>query len=231
MAVPTPNSIQLQRTLKEFYEKPIARVSLELVFTVVTITALALIAIRPTLLTVSELIREIDQKTALDNALAQKVAALGSAQVQYTAIESRLGVLDEALPSVPQFSQVLEVVEALASQAGVRLTENVAQEVPKEITVDPVDFAQASRQAKPIIVTIVGPYANIRQFIELLLQLRRTFIIDSVVFKNTEVSGVSQISAVLTISAPYFGPAEATHSATPVPASTGSTASSSGVTP
>jgi Tfp pilus assembly protein PilO len=206
-------STQLQQTLRDFYDKPVARVSLELIFTVSTIILLALFAIRPTLLTVSDLIAEIDQKEALNDELALKVAALGSAQNEYSVLESRLPVLDEALPSIPRFNQVVQLIEVVATQNNVTLTQLAIQELPKEVEVQPAEFGQASRQSRPVIVTITGQYANIRQFIEQLRQVRRTLIIDSITFKNLEKEGKFELNATMVVSAPFFGPAIATPSA------------------
>lgn len=206
-------STQLQQTLREFYDKPVARVSLELIFTVTTIILLALFAIRPTLLTVSDLIAEIDQKEELDSQLALKVAALGSAQNEYSVLESRLPVLDEALPSIPRFNQVVKILEVVAAQNNVTLTQLAIQELPKEVEILPADFDHAARQSRPVIVTITGEYANIRQFIEQLRQVRRTLVIDSITFKNLEKEGKFELNATMIISAPFFGPAIATESA------------------
>ncbi len=69
---------QLTTTLLQFYDKPIAKVSLELFFTVAAVIVFALFAIRPTLSTMGKLIKELEDKQALNQKLAQKVAALST---------------------------------------------------------------------------------------------------------------------------------------------------------
>jgi hypothetical protein len=53
---------KLIRNLNAFYQKPVAKVSLELFLSVGTIIFFAMFAIRPTLLTMSDLVKEIEDK-------------------------------------------------------------------------------------------------------------------------------------------------------------------------
>jgi uncharacterized protein (UPF0333 family) len=53
---------QLTSTIIAFYQRPVAQVSLELVFSVIAIIVLTAAAIRPTLTTMSNLIHEIEEK-------------------------------------------------------------------------------------------------------------------------------------------------------------------------
>ena len=71
---------QLTNTLVEFYNQPIAKVSLELFLSIVAVIFFAIFAIRPTLLTMSDLIKELQEKEVLNEKLSQKTAALSSVQ-------------------------------------------------------------------------------------------------------------------------------------------------------
>jgi len=73
------------------YEKPIAKVSTALILTLITITFFGFAAIRPTLATVSELIKETVTRT-IDGKVARSVAA---ANPEYAAvIESARTVIE-----------------------------------------------------------------------------------------------------------------------------------------
>src|SRR6185369_11396375 len=128
----TSRRSQLTTTLLQFYDKPIAKVSLELFFTITAVIVFALFAIRPTLQTMGTLIKELDDKKALNLKLAQKVAALSTAQTQYEAVKERIPILDEALPSTPQFEDALLIIEKLASESQLTIVNLQAKEVPKE---------------------------------------------------------------------------------------------------
>ena len=93
---------QLKLALQVFYENPIAKVSLELFLTVITILFFAIAAIKPTLLTTADLVKEIEDKEELDKKLGQKMAALASAQLEYQMVEDKLDFIDHAIPNSAQ---------------------------------------------------------------------------------------------------------------------------------
>lgn len=195
------------QNLLQFYDKPVAKVSLELVFSIVMVTFFAAFAIRPTLLTMSNLIKEIQDKQQLDDHLKQKIAALSSAQNEYLAAESRLAVLDEAIPSTPEVGQTLTMVERLASDRNVTITSITAKDVPKEAT-NSADFRQLKRISRPIVVTVTGDYPTIRQFVSDIQNVRRTLIVDNIIFTVTNNRTQKRLQAAITISMQYFGVAQ-----------------------
>jgi len=82
-----------------FYQKPTAKVSVALLLTIFTIIFFAVFAIRPTLLTVAELVKKIQDKKESLTQIEQKAAQLASAQQAYIAAQSNLPLLDLALPA------------------------------------------------------------------------------------------------------------------------------------
>jgi hypothetical protein len=111
----TKKQRQLSETLLSFYNQPVARVSIELFLTVGTVVFFAIFAIRPTLVTMSNLIKELEEKRTLDAQLSEKIAGLSSAQTQYLLQQPRLALLDEAIPLQPQFYEALTMIERSAS--------------------------------------------------------------------------------------------------------------------
>jgi Tfp pilus assembly protein PilO len=207
---------QLTTTLLQFYDKPIAKVSLELFFTVGAVIVFALFAIRPTLSTMGKLIKELEDKQALNQKLAQKVAALATSQSQYELVRDRLGVLDQVIPSTPQFEQALLIIEKIASESQLTIVSLQAKEVPKEPDQD-VPFEQKSRVSRPIVLVVNGTYPSIRQLIENIQSTRRALIVDTVVFSVIEQRGKKVLQATITINVPFFAP-DPTKTAPPTPA-------------
>jgi Tfp pilus assembly protein PilO len=195
---------QLSLTLEKFYQNPIAQVSIELFLTIGLVLFLALFAIRPTLVTMSDLLKEIEDKNKLNEQLGKKVAALGTAQTQYLALETRLPILDQAIPSDPTIIEVLKIIEKTASDTGIIIESAGVNEIPTKPAAQPV-FEQLQKTDITVAVSIVGDYASIRDFVSALQNSRRTLVIDSVVFNVNEDRGVKQLRATVTIDAPYFG--------------------------
>ena len=193
-------------TLQQFYQKPVAKVSLELFLSIITVLFFAVFAIRPTLLTMSDLLKEIEDKERLDKQLSQKIAALSTVQPLYLQLQDQLLVLDEAIPSLPQLTYSLKVIEKIASELQLIITGINVAEVPKEIDQDTViSLASFERIDVPLTINISGDYLSIRQFVENLKEYRRSFVIDTIIFTTKELRGSKKLEARVTVSAPYFG--------------------------
>jgi Tfp pilus assembly protein PilO len=197
---------KISKTLNDFYNKPVAKVSAELVFSIIAVIFFALFAIRPTLVTMSDLIKEIDEKKVLDNQLAQKVAALNSIQNEYLALQDRLPLLDEAIPSTPEFIQAIKLIEKLASDHQLMIQSISVPDIPPEPTAsESADLTNKTRLVRPISINVTGDYAAIRQFIEDMRNLRRTTIIDSIIFSLNDETGSKKLRATITVNIVYFG--------------------------
>lgn len=207
---------QIQNTLKQFYDKPVAKVSLELFFTAIAVVFFAVFAIRPTLLTMSKLIKEMEDKQVLNQKLAEKVASLSTLQSTYITNQERLGVLDEAIPPTPQFETALAIIEKVASENNLTISSIEAKQVPQETDPD-VLFSRKSRVSRPVVVILDGKYLVIRKFIEDLKAVRRVFTVDSILFNKVEQVGEKGLQATVTLNIPYYDleAANATTSADP----------------
>lgn len=204
--------------MMQFYDRPIAKVSLELFFTIGAVIVFAVFAIRPTLQTMGSLIKELEDKRDLNQRLAQKVAALSTAQSQYEAVRERITLLDDAIPSTPEFQEALLIIEKLASESQLTIINLQAREVPQEPDpVTDVPFDRKARVSRPIVLTVTGDYPTIRQLIENIQAQRRMLIVDTVVFSVVEQRGKKVLQANITINVPYFAP-DLTKPVTPVPA-------------
>ncbi len=196
---------EIKSTLIRFYEKPIAKVSLELFLSVGAVIFFAVFAIRPTLLTMSDLIKEIEDKTKLDQQLAQKAAALSTVQAEYLQLEDRLVVLDEAIPATqPEFDKNLKIIEKIASDNQLVISSIQVSEIPKDE--DPeIEFSQRQRITVPISVTVTGDYLKIKSFIDQLGENRRALIVESVVFSVNETRDTKSLRANVVINMHYYG--------------------------
>ena len=195
---------QLSQSLSDFYQKPVARVSIELFLSIGAVLFFAVFAIRPTLLTMSALIKEIEDKRQLDKQMAQKIAALSSAQSEYLKQQERVGVLDEAVPTGPNLIGLFKIIEKLASDNQLVITAMSVNDVPKDIVGNP-SFDQLERKNLEFTVGITGDYTSIRSFVNHLIQVRRTILVDRVTFSVSDIRGSKRLDAVVSVNAPYYG--------------------------
>jgi Tfp pilus assembly protein PilO len=195
---------QLTLLLDKFYHNPVAVVSFELFLSIGSIIFFALFAIRPTLLTMSDLIKEIEDKRRLDTQLSQKVSALSIAQENFAGVQDRLYVLDEAIPRGANMAHTLKIIEKAASDQNLAITSLTVLEIPQDPPSE-TPITELERQAMPIQVMVSGSYEAIRDFADQLQASRRSFIIERIIFTIEDTRGQRTLEAVLLLGAPYFG--------------------------
>jgi len=200
--MPKSRQEQIQNALFDFYKNPVARVSLELVFSILAIIFFAIFAIKPTLQTMSELVKEIEDKRTLDEQLAQKIASLNTAQSQYQKFSSQFYLLDEAIPKTARLVESLKIVERIASENDLVIQGITISSVPNELSVATAE--KAKRETLTLNVDLVGDYVKIRQFIEHLMISRRTMIVDQVNFSLGSSRYQKNLTAIVRINLPYY---------------------------
>ncbi len=193
----------IQQALFDFYKNPVARVSMELIFSILAVLFFAVFAIKPTLQTMSELIKEIEDKRTLNEQLAQKVASLNTAQSQYQLFSDKLHLLDEAIPKTANLVSSLKIVEKLASDNDLVIQGITISSVPDELVEASADLAK--RNLLTFNVDLSGDYLKIRQFIEDVIASRRMMIVDQVNFSLGNNRYQKNLTAVVRINLPYYG--------------------------
>lgn len=195
---------KLAYTLEKFYQNPVALVSFELLLSIGAIIFFALFAIKPTLMTMSDLLKEIEDKKALEQKMIQKIASLSSAQTQFISYESRLQVLDEAIPSHPDLIRALKIIEKIAGEKELAIDRLTLSEFPKD-NPSSVVSKQITRNDLKVSVGVKGDYQTIRSFVEELMNSRRVFIVETINFKTSESRGSRSLEANISLTIPYFG--------------------------
>jgi hypothetical protein len=195
---------EITSALNQFYQRPVALVSLELLLSIGLVLFLGIFAIQPTLMTMSDLIKEREDKIKLSEQLEKKTAALQTAQIVYTQIQSQLPYLDEAIPQQPELVKSLKILEKLATENNVIVSNISVPEIPDEkAAID--SKVPVARVDLPVSVSISGDYLAIRAYVEALQNSRRSFVIDTVGFALQENRGQKKLSANITVAVPYLG--------------------------
>lgn len=193
----------ITQALQEFYHKPIALISMELLLSLGLVLFLGFFAIQPTLITMSDLLKEIEDKEKLLTQYTQKSQALATAQQLYAATQPRLPLLDEAIPSQPNLVRSIKIIEKLATENSVIITGFSSAYIPDEELAQ----ATATQTSIPLTITLLGDYPAIRSYIEALRGSRRLYTIQTVTFSLQENRGDKKLSASITVALPYYGEA------------------------
>lgn len=200
--MPKSKQEQIQNALLDFYRNPVAMVSLELIFSILAVVFFAIFAVKPTLQTMSELIKEIEDKRALDEQLEQKIASLNTAQAQYQQFSSQLYLLDEAIPKTANLVEGLKIVEKIASANDLVIQGISISAVPDEL-IKAVE-GNSKRELLTFNIDLTGDYLKIRQFIEDLLDSRRMMLVDQVNFSLGSNRYQKDLNAVVRVNLPYY---------------------------
>lgn len=89
---------------------------LYIIFSLFALSFFGFFAIRPTLTTISDLNKKLDEEKLTLKQLKEKNAALKSLSAQYIDIEPDLGLVDNAIPQSPQIAQLVRQIEVLTKQ-------------------------------------------------------------------------------------------------------------------
>lgn len=195
---------QLASVLMDFYQKPVARVSIELILSVIVVIIFALFAIRPTLLTMADLVKEIADKKELSQQMNLKLASLASAKEQYELYQSQFYLLDEAIPKQLDLIKSLKKIEKLAGESQLVIDQMSIEKVPENVnpTLLSGNFGDYQREFLSVNISVVANYFQIREFVEKIMNLRQSILVDQVVVEKMTES--SNLSAQLKISLPHY---------------------------
>lgn len=146
------------------------------VLSIFTISFFGFFAIRPTVKTIVELKRQIEDNQIVDKALQKKIDDLVIAQEEYQLIKDFVPAINEALPDTPNLTQALVKIESLASSQQASVSAMQVQSV----TFQPgnIDTSKKEISNKPttidIAIKVSGNYKQLDAFLDKLFKTRRT---------------------------------------------------------
>ncbi|OGY18884.1 MAG: hypothetical protein A2900_01400 [Candidatus Chisholmbacteria bacterium RIFCSPLOWO2_01_FULL_50_28] len=171
------------RTARKYAQRPEVLISTSFILALFTISFFAIVAIRPTAITIAKLWREIQEKKTIQATLAQKIAKLEEAQSTYSALEEDLALLDRALPETPEFSRLVREMEYLSLTQGLQI--DAGRYETLELW---VREASASTEigTHPFTLVLRGTYPKLRSFVSDLERLDRLLSIGMVTMQPSQ---------------------------------------------
>lgn len=157
--------LQLFPDLKE--EK--ARKFVTLILTLTTLSFFGLLAIGPTLSTISKLNKELEDNKLIEKQLAQKINNLSLLQGKYAELQGSLPIVYEAIPKSPEVTTLIGQFERIALDENVALTNAQVSQVETL----PKKSAKKKFSSFNFALSVEGDYANIKKFTEEISNMRR----------------------------------------------------------
>lgn len=162
----------------QLYRQKKVRVYTEIILSILTTAFFLFLAIKPTAVTITGLIKEIKDKELVAEKLEEKISSLSVAQNEYQNLQSELYLVGESLPNDSRVSLLVKQLEVLALKS--------------QATIETVQFNQVNLKEKisegklqeiGFSLALTGDYPNLKNFLQSLGELRRLVLIESFAFK------------------------------------------------
>lgn len=169
------------RQIWKFYQKPSIKISSALLLTVFTTIFFAVFAIRPTLVTVAELLKTIEDKDEVLAKLKKKAASLASAQEEYSLNAPTIDRLNQAIPTDKEVQELITLIEATAAD--------------HELVLDTVSLNEFEYRKNaslpdavtlPISISMSADYVALKNFLHDVVRLPRFISVDSIAFAQPD---------------------------------------------
>lgn len=168
-------------------------------FTTIALTFLAFsffgfFAISPTLATISNLSKQLEDAKFVEKQLEDKINNLSILQQQYDLLNPVIPVVFSSVPQAPKVAVLIAQIQQITKLSGVQL--NMVQTLPVEIA--KTENASKLEQEKLdnyssylININIQGSYKNISDFLRLLSNFDRIVTIDSISLSNNSADNTN----------------------------------------
>ena len=190
-------------TYSVYRKKESVKVFLELLLTLSAISILALFALRPTVLTITDLLKQIERKENLIVKMDTKIQNLSNAQAIYAQQAANIEILSSAIPTSAEPHRLTQQLVALFAQNGLGVTSLALEEAAvKGIntlsrTSDNLALLPEGASSLPFTVATSGDYNLLKAIISDLENTRRPSAINTIMISSsTSEEGTNLILSV-----------------------------------
>lgn len=160
----------------------------EIAITFILISFFLYFAVRPTVFTISSLVGDIKSKEILSAKMTTKIDQVITAQENFSAIQEKYYLVEEAMPSTPNYVGAKEKVDTISSQ--------------NDILQNKILFVQSDKNYFSTQISTSSSFTGSLNFLTSLLQIRRLIDIPQINFdqtKDTQSIGKIKISIPIDI--------------------------------
>lgn len=194
-----------------YKQKQDLRVFTEVLLSAVTISFFAVFAIKPTILTIVDLVNQLNERQDTLTKMNQKINNIQTALNLFNAQQATIPLVDIAVPTDPSPDSFARQIEGLAKQSTVNLLgvsigdvtligKAPAQVVQSELAPLPNGAREVS-----FSISIEGDYPTLTAFMTSLENLRRPIKIDLFNISSSKTQGGTTLVLVVSGRVPYLG--------------------------
>lgn len=196
--------------LNQYKAKPNFKKYLELILSMATIALFAIFAIKPTILTVIDLNKEIKEKEATVVKLKQKIKDLQLGNNILQKESSRLPTILQAIPTKATPEVLVKQIESLVTNNSLSIVSFSASDAVLIGNDEKINKSQETIKLPnnasqlPFTITVTGNYQNLFAFIKDVQNLRRPVQIDSFAINSNFVEEKKTLVLMLSGRVPFL---------------------------
>lgn len=175
------------------------RMFLEIILSLTTVIIFTVFALKPTALTIINLVKEIKGKEKTISTLDQKIENLEMAKENYSQIETFIPKIISSIPNGPQPDDLVRQIENIASKNSIEILGISIGEAP----IINKDDMKKDKLTIDISINVTGPYLSIVSFIKDLENFRRPIRLETLTINSSKTEDANILVATVTGKIPY----------------------------
>jgi len=188
------------------------RMFLEVLLSLGTVSFFTFFALKPTLVTVAGLYKEIKAKQETVAKMDTKIKNVAAAQTTFNAESARILLAQISVPDLASPETFVRQIEGLAASSSINLSGisigqlTLAGEA-KKVPTSETDIVPLPEGAPPLVfsISVNGTYAGLATFLSELENLRRPVKIDNVGFTASQTEEGKKLVLLISGRVPYLG--------------------------
>lgn len=196
-------------------ERPLWTESMWLIMSLILLIVLVVLALRPTLITIGNLMGQIKKQKEISVQLDAKIAQVQQAISTMNSVADKMYLIDDALPIKPNWNIMMDSIAVIATASGGASESATATSgafMVNNIFIDKIPLKineiviKSGQQYKPLVpegvipvrFTIMGKgeYTQMRQIVARLEKMRRILMLSSVSVDTNKKDGSLELTVI-----------------------------------
>lgn len=183
----------LSFVLKIYNTKPNLKIYLELILSLSIITIFIVFAIKPTVLTIISLTKEIAKKEETVTQLKQKITNLQTANTVLQKETEKLALIDQAVPDTANPEVLAEQIELIANSQSLQILSFSVSDIiligKDEGKKKAKEYENLPNNANelPFTISLTGSYQGLFEFLKIVENLKRPLKIDTLTLNSNTI--------------------------------------------
>ena len=196
--------------LAQYKERQDVKMFLEILLSLTTISAFSILALRPTVLTITRLIKEIESKKELVVRMDEKIQKLSEAQALYDQQIEKIQLLATSIPKKPSPEHFVRQIEGLSAKHEASVTAMSVDEMtlmgspgPKQVS-DSESPPQTSANEVSFSISATASYSSLLNYLSDMEKVRRPVKFDLINLKSTNMPETKVLILIVEGKTPYY---------------------------